>query len=700
MEKVAHITSHHQTTKRSPPSTRHRWLLLFVMLVMATIGLPLLIHSLGHRIEVVDCIHRIVKLFFIHYYDHVEPNRPVHFLQEIPVIPTHILQKRRVALSNKDINTLPNIMFILADDLGFGALSGGLGVSTPNIDSIAQNGLRFKNAYSGSATCAPSRSALLTGRYPTKMGWEFTAAPKAMIQFFSVQRALRALNPTKDRTPSMRYNPENYDTAPEVLDVGIPHEFPHVASYLKDELGYWNFFFGKWDSGYSPEYSPIAKGFHESLAFHLGGSLYMKPNDPRVVNSEGLPLDALMRYVLFFKISHNNSAYFEPDNYMTDYLSDHVVKLIHTIHEKKRENENMPQSPFYISLNYNAVHDPYQALKSDLTHPEIQLISDPLQKIYAAMVLAIDRGVGKILQALKDTDQYENTIVIFASDNGPADFGGLQGLAKPYRGWKCTLFEGGIHVPFFLQWPAMIPPKCDSGKEREIVSPIMQMDLPVSYLQLPEVVSALSLMAFDTIAARQDIIRDLEKSSLSLTEKYNMDGHSIWPSVFRELWQLPDTDEEDDLEDDEGLILYEDITGSKPRPLFWRSGHYKALRLDEMKMQVSSYPNRIWFYNLTSDPLEEHNLAGRLHIYSQDDLLQVMADLNTEEGIRNIVDRFVLSSDDMLLLMKLISHYQRLMQVDSEQNDALWQPVTELPHCIDQPRFKCSTDDEWVMWPN
>ena len=131
---------------------------------------------------------------------------------------------------------------------------------------------------------------------------------------------------------------------------------------------------------------------------------------------------------------------------MTDYLTNEAVKAI-------RANRNRP---FFMYLSYNAVHTPLQALKSD--YDALSHIEDHTLRTYAAMIVALDRGVGRVLDELKAHGLDENTIVIFTSDNGGANYVGLPDINAPYRGWKATFFEGGIHVPFFMQWPARIEP--------------------------------------------------------------------------------------------------------------------------------------------------------------------------------------------------------------------------------------------------
>lgn len=135
---------------------------------------------------------------------------------------------------------------------------------------------------------------------------------------------------------------------------------------------------------------------------------------------------------------------------MTDYLSNESAKLIRTIASTPSAN------PFFLTLAYNAPHNPLQALKSDFEDPALASIPSHNGRVYAAMIKALDRGVGQVLEALKDTNQWNNTIVVFTSDNGGASYIDLPLINHPYRGWKATFFEGGLRVPLFMQWPAMI----------------------------------------------------------------------------------------------------------------------------------------------------------------------------------------------------------------------------------------------------
>ena len=226
---------------------------------------------------------------------------------------------------------------------------------------------------------------------------------------------------------------------------------------------------------YEQESVPMARGFDESLGFLIGASKYLQSSHKDIINAiiENSPIDDFLRWNLPFVASHNNQAKFQPSKhsriqytiveviqlwinflgeYMTDFLSKEASKLIHTIHNTTNAK------PFFITVAYNAPHNPLQALRSDYNDPALANISSHTQRVYFAMIKALDRGVGTILQALKDTNNWENTVVIFTSDNGGASYIDIPDVNFPYRGWKGTFFEGGLRVPLYLQWPAIIPP--------------------------------------------------------------------------------------------------------------------------------------------------------------------------------------------------------------------------------------------------
>ena len=330
----------------------------------------------------------------------------------------------------------PNIIVIVADDLGindmtdYDDLDPSGTMDTPNIDFIANSGIKFKNAYSGSATCAPSRGMIVTGRYATSTGYEFTPVPDGMA------RAINLFNPE-----GTRYMAESVESNPLFDNQGLPAEEITFAETLKD-AGYYTAHIGKWHLGRGPVFAPLSQGFDESLMMASG--LFLPEDDPNVVNAY-LPWDpidkflwAILDYAASFNESSERDNWFEPKGYLTDYYTDEALKVIEA-------NKNRP---FFLYLAHWGVHTPLQALKSDydkLTH-----IDNHIERVYAAMIMSLDRSVGRIVESLEANGLSDNTWIIFTSDNGGANYIGLRYINSPYRGWKLTLFEGGIKVPLIF----------------------------------------------------------------------------------------------------------------------------------------------------------------------------------------------------------------------------------------------------------
>jgi arylsulfatase A-like enzyme len=162
-------------------------------------------------------------------------------------------------------------------------------------------------------------------------------------------------------------------------------------------------------------------------------------------------MDEFLWRQLPFVVSHDNGMFFEPNEYMTDYLSKEAVKAI------KAATRIDERVPFYLQVWFNAPHNPLHATIEDYNSPELSNITSHRLRVYAAMIKGLDRGVKRILDALEETHQADNTIVIFSSDNGGAEYVGLRDINKPFRGWKGTFYEGGLRVPMFMKWPAKIP---------------------------------------------------------------------------------------------------------------------------------------------------------------------------------------------------------------------------------------------------
>ena len=339
----------------------------------------------------------------------------------------------------------PNVILIVADDLGYNDISlngGGLAkgtVPTPFIDSLAQQGANFANSYSGNATCAPSRAAIMTGRYPTRFGYEFTPTPK---QFMKVIGHYKGPNQVHDAI----YHADREKDLIPYETMGLPRSEITLAKLLKGQ-GYRTLHVGKWHLGDAPEFRSHVHGFDEALSFPHASSLYLPEKDANVVNSKQ-DFDVIDKFQWAagsFGMRFNGGELFKPKRYVTDYLTDEAEKAIEA-------NRNQP---FFLYLAYTAPHTPLQATKED--YQALAHIEDHTLRVYAAMVRNLDRNIGRVLQTLKDKGLDDNTIVIFTSDNGGAHYVGLDDLNKPYRGWKATFFEGGIRVPMFIRWPAGIP---------------------------------------------------------------------------------------------------------------------------------------------------------------------------------------------------------------------------------------------------
>ncbi|MCP4750150.1 MAG: sulfatase-like hydrolase/transferase [Proteobacteria bacterium] len=456
---------------------------------------------------------------------------------------------RADATANRDDDSRPNIILILADDLGWNDLTiGGGGVAngsvpTPNIDAIGSEGIQFANGYSGHSSCAPSRASLMSGRYPTRFGFEFTPTPGTMLKVIS-----SISEPREGLPPNITHFDERGDQAVPYEEMGLPTEEITLAETLKKE-GYHTVHIGKWHLGQNNGMAAVDQGFDESLL--MAGMAYLPENDPNVVNSKQDfdPIDRFLWKAARYAARYNSGDAFEPAGYLTDYYTDEAIKTIEA-------NKNRP---FFLYLAHWAPHTPLQATKAD--YDALSHIKNHRLRVYAAMIRALDRGVGRVMAALKANSIDDNTLVMFTSDNGGAGYVGLPDINQPYRGWKLTFFEGGVHVPFFMRWPGKIKP----GTTLE--DPVHHFDL------------------YATAAAAA-------KATMPTDRK--MDGVDLLPYV-------------------PGI---EGTVPAKPhqaphRKLFWRAGNYHVVLADGWKLQRDSTAGKTWLFNMIVDPTEQINLADQ-----------------------------------------------------------------------------------------
>ncbi len=315
-----------------------------------------------------------------------------------------------------------------------------------------------------------------------------------------------------------------------------------IAEQLQGR-GYHTIHLGKWHLGEAKGMRPEDQGFDESLGFIIGGQMFLPENDPNVVNSKQDfdPIDKFLWANLPFSVQYNGGPRFAPDRYMTDYLTEEALAGI-------RANRNRP---VFMYLAYNAPHTPLQALKAD--YDALSGIKDHRQRVYAAMVRAVDRGVGRVLDELKRQGLDDNTLVVFTSDNGGAHYVGLPDLNRPYRGWKATFYEGGTKVPFMMRWPGRI-------------APATRVAAPVSHFDIYATASAVA--------------------GAALPADRPIDGVDLLPHVLGE------------------------AEGRPHETLFWRSGDYRVVRHGDWKLQTLLDPAEPLLFDLGQDPTERRNLAA------------------------------------------------------------------------------------------
>jgi arylsulfatase A-like enzyme len=320
----------------------------------------------------------------------------------------------------------PNVVIVITDDQGYAdvGFNGSTEIPTPNIDRIAKEGVRFTRAYVTFPVCGPSRAGLLTGRHQSRFGYD--------------------RNPNGDPTDPRGGIPRTEEILPEMLK----------------RAGYYSMAVGKWHMGTHPTLRPRARGFDEFYGFIEGGHSYR----PEEIEFEDIS-ESKKPYDWYRTKLVDNGKRVLFDQYLTDELSDRAVDFV-----RRRAGQ---QQPFFLYLAYNAPHAPLQATEKYLAR--FSHIADERRRTYAAMISAVDDGVGRVLAELDARGVADNTIFIFLSDNGGVidRATGEQPVADngPLRGGKSQLFEGGIRVPFAIRWPPIL----EGG--RDFTRPISAMDI-------------------------------------------------------------------------------------------------------------------------------------------------------------------------------------------------------------------------------
>ncbi len=445
------------------------------------------------------------------------------------------------SIAQVDNTSRPNIVIIMADDLGKAEVSayGQDRVPTPHIDAIARQGVLFNEAYITSPICSPSRAGLITGRYQQRFGYELQPHdryPKNRLEFL----AFKYFIDTDNWVVADEYIA--YPELEDILKQGLPPSEITLGELFQAN-GYQTGVIGKWHLGLSEFSYPLKRGFNYHYGFYEAFSLYAYEDDPNVVNHhhDWLFTD---KYIWGPGRTGNCAIYRNDEvvverEYITKKFAKEAVAFI----------DQYKDEPFLLYLPFNAPHTPFQALKED--YDAFAHVEDENKRVYYAMIKSLDDAVGRIMNKLEEENLLENTLIFFLSDNGGASYT-LATDNHPLKGGKVTNFEGGINIPFMMQW---------KGK----ILPGQTFDQPVSSMDI-----------FATAAA---------VSGSKLPDDRPIDGINLLPYVAGEQKE-----------------------GIPHEALFWRSGYNYAIRKGDWKLILNKKDGKHRLYNLRQDKEERDNV--------------------------------------------------------------------------------------------
>ncbi len=449
----------------------------------------------------------------------------------------------------------PNVIVILADDLGTGDLSfnGQKKYSTPNIDKLAAEGVNFKNAFCSAPICSPSRVGLLTGEYQQRYGFEH------LTDGFSTHPYARKADFVK--YGHLMGSDNSYWWDLEIAKRGIDPQTTTLAEFLKED-GYATAIIGKWHLGLLPRFQPSNHGFDYFLGTYSAGMFYLSPKDARLqeyFHTDNF-FEKLEHQLMVYKLFENDKPLkLEKEAYTTDLFTQKGLDFI----EHNKDNR------FFLYLPFNAVHGPFQAPKR--IYDKLTTIEKYEDRVYAAMVTSLDESVGLIVKKLEEQHLDENTIIVFASDNGaPLYF--PAGTNAPLYGGKMSGFEGGLRVPFLMYWK-------NHFKPTEYNAQVSLMDV------------------FKTIAGAvgRDVPKNVAQDGVNLSPFFNS----------KDTLQVPH------------------------KALFWRVGYVKVVRKGDWKLNINEKEGVTFLHNLKEDPFEAQNLANA-HLEKVEELKHDLANWEKE----------------------------------------------------------------------
>jgi arylsulfatase A-like enzyme len=454
----------------------------------------------------------------------------------------------------------PNILIILADDLSRNDLAlydPVHGIAAPHIEELAAGGTLFTDASAGSPICSPSRAGMLTGRMQNRYG--FDSQPMQIYPVFPAyyQSAQWFLD-----TDEMHQVP--FGTYPypwEKKKQGVPQSELMLPEILKSK-GYDTALMGKWHLGYGESQHPNSRGFDQFYGFLEAFTYYDDPDKEEVV---------FIRHDLFWEkhiermkrkgasAIQRNGKKIKEDRHLTDAITEETLAYI------KNQQESAPEKPFFVYASYNAPHTPFQELKE--YYDLYDYVDDPNRRIYLAMIHHFDQAVGELMDGLEEMGLRENTLILFASDNGGASYT-LATENGDLAGGKMSQFQGGLEIPMIISWPGRVP----EGKSfNEMVS----------------------LMDFFTTS--------LEATGLPLPTDRPYDGVDLIPYLTGQNNGLPH------------------------ESLYWQSGFNHSLRRGIWKLMTDDHSGENRLYNLKDDRGEYHDVSEEFP-----QVLKEMIDLKNE----------------------------------------------------------------------